>query len=821
MAPSDTWIQPATGYGYARDVCLAAFASGVARTSGFGYLTTGSYEPGDIYIFDSFNLTPTFISPATDPSPSPTFFGDWVYYALSGQLPTEQATGGLNFMGGAYGGANWVDIAYSGTYGLQIQSQYGGILGFDSAIPTLGYTVTGTEVFSAEFQVLDTIPNEIVIQLYDSTTSSWYGAYLGSPTENFGLTISYQGPIAPVIGQWQQITFTPTQVGLNIGDVLTGVAWGVWNSLTTSTVVFSDTTDLNSPSTTIIPSGYIDCVQDGITGYYILSHFGPLIHVPAIGAPPIYIPLSLTPSFAYTGLIYNSTKGFPYFIGYDGSIYEYSSGVVTEVTGSPAGVTTPARWLHTDQSNLYTMFSNNLDIGKYNISSSTWTVTGTPFTSTLDTFSYSASISGIIAAGSNSEAISVSGTILDMAYSSIGNGTISQLLILDNTPQLSIYNTTNGGFSLAQIVSGVTGAPVNIATPASGTQALVTDTTNNLVNIVNNVAGTWEYNTPSGPVSLTAPSALAVVTSGLITQALICQPSINIITVLTNSGTNWTSTQVLPVSGAISVATTVSGTTLSGIAATSNGVTFLNSNNSIWSVQSNLALSPAPTIVVADQVAAVQNGLFYGAATSGANIIVYIFQNSTLVGQYTITGKVLGTLTAVDWEIIVPAASGNLSLGYYINGVTNNISYPSTTPTNPVKALYFPTPLDYIPLLLLAGPHTIWSFYNDSPQSYTRITDSQVAILSGSSWTTIDVNNRNRVSSITTDPSGNIFAVSTDNYLYKWSSLGVLASGYPWILTPPLNQAQGVPIGASKLTWWNGQLYSASSLAGGIISIIP
>jgi hypothetical protein len=820
MVQTNSWSQPASGFGYARSACLAPFASSVPSVSGMGYLVTGSYEPGDIYIFDGSELTPTFISPSTDPAPAPTIFGDWVYYILSGQLPTAQSSGGVGFLGGGFGGVNWVNTAYSGNFGLKLQTTRGGILGFDSAIPALGYTIQGNEVFSLEFQVLDTIPNEIVLQLFDSTVGSWFGIYLG-PTELFGLgtAVTYGGNIAPVIGQWQQVTFTPAQIGLNTGDMITGVSWGVWDSLTTSTVVFSDTTNLNSPAPPAIIGGYIDCDQDGSAGYYVLGHTGPLIHVPAVSAPPQDIALSLNPSFDYTGLVYNSTYKAPYFIGYDGSIYNYSIGLVNSVTGAPSGVSTPARWLYTDGgNNLYTMFSNSLSLGTYNINSNAWVVTGVPFTATLDTFSYSASNGNLIAGGSSSQSISIIPTILDMAFSSQGTSVSGQVLVLDDTPEVGIYNISGGGLSLAQTLS-LTGSPVHIATTPLGDQALVTDTSNNLVDVLTNLFGVW---TKTSTVSaITAPTSLTVFTSGLITQALVCQPTNNTITVLDQSGTIWTPTQTLSVNGAVSAAANVSGSVLSGIAATSSGVTFLNSNGAAWSVGASLTISHPPTLVVADQIPNRNNGLFYGAGISGGNTIIYIFQNAALINQYTITGNILGLLATIDWEVIVPSSTGNLNIGYYVDGLTGNTQLAGITPVNPVAMAYASSVLDYVPILFIAGPHTIRSFYNDSPQSYTQVTDSQVAILSGSSWTTIDVQNRNRVSSITTDSSGNIFAVTTDNYLYKWNSAGVLAANYPWQLIPPLNQIFGIPIGAAKLCWWRDNLYCASSLAGGVIDITP
>lgn len=811
--PSNTWSQPAPTLGFDRSSCLASFAPTVSGVSGFGLLVNGCYEPGDVFVCDGTITTPLFISPSTDPVPLPTLFGDWVYNILAGVIPTATATGGLNLLGGAYGGANWINVAFSGIHSLQIQTQYGGTVGFDTTIPGLNYTVTGTETFGLEFMVVDNVPEQIFIQFFNATDSTWHGVYVG--TNKIGYSLFNAGTIAPSIGSWQQILFTPADLGLTAGAQITGMSWGVWNTTTTASVLFSDTGNVSvgpSPGT-LTPSGYVDCATDGNVGFFMLSNIGPLIQVPAVGATPVVTQLNTVPSFAYTGLVYNPVNGYPYFIGYDGTVYNLVGTAVNTIVSPPGGISAPARWLYTDGlSNLFTMFPSSNKIGTYNINSHAWIVTGTPFTQSFDTFSYAASVSGFIAAGTNPQALNVSASILDLAFSSNSD----QLLVLDDTPALSIYETTEGGWSLSQTVSGLVGSPVHVATEPDGLQALVTDTTNNRINVITNLGGTWNK---TSQVTVTAPSALAIFTSG-ITQAMVCQPTNNSVSILNKSGTTWAVSQTFTIPVASSCAVSKNGLSQDAIVANSTGVSFLHFNGAVWVTSGSVTVSPAPTLVAADSVAT-SSGLFYGVASSGADTIVYVFQNQTLVNQFTIAGDTLGTLAVVDYRIIVPSFGGNLNTGFYVSGTSGYTSQAGISPVLPIKALYLPTVTDFLPLLLIAGPHTIWSFYSNKTQSYARVTDSQVAILSGVTWQTIDVVNRNKVSSVTADPSGNVFAVTTDNNLYKWSSSGILASGYPYIVTPPTNQQEFVPLGLSKLLWWRNGLFCSSSLAGGIVVIEP
>lgn len=810
MSITNSYVFPASGLGYARDACLTKFGTAVPATSGVGYLGTGTYEIGNIYIANPNGIMPIAgnLSPFNPTLPAPVIFGSWIYTVLGGQLPTQQSHGGIMYVFGGTGGAQWTTLAYTGNEALQITAYNGGIMGWDAYLPNVTFEIMGTEVFSVQYQVLDTLPSQIEIQFFEETSLTWHNVYIGADNFGFGGT-QLNSIIPPALNSWVQITFTPVDMGLVPGDIISGMAWGIFNQTGTSTVVFSDTANLTAPNTPA--TGFIDACQDNNVGFYILSHTGPLYQIPAVGAPVLTIPISVSPSFVYTGLTHNPSDGLPYFIGYDGTIYKYNGSTVSTITPPPSGISVPARQLYADNSNnLYTTFANSNYVAKYSIIGNNWVLTTSPFTATLDTLYYSFDNSTVIIGGSNYQNLHITPTIIDTTYASTPN----QLIIADNTPEIQAYNFTNGNWTFSQIVGGYTGIPTHIAAEPDGMQVLVTDSTNNRVEVLTYVAGVWNQ---TSTVALTAPTSLTTYTSGIV-QAAVCQPTQNRISFLNKSVLNWAVAQTLAITGPTDIAIQQSPTALNAIVSNSTGVTFLHFNGAVWINVNSLILNPVPTLVAADVVSSA-NTYMYAAAQSGSNIVVYIFQNNAQVSTYTIIGQTLATFAVVDYEILVGTVSGNLYAGYYIGGTTGNMLTSAVIPISGVSMNWITTVTDFVPFLSVSGPHDIRSYYNDSPQSYTRITDAKVAILNGISWNVLDLDNHNTISSIATDTSGNILAVNTANEVYKWNSAGVLASGWPFQIIPPVGQQEDVPLGLSKLVVYNGQIAAASSLMGGITFI--
>lgn len=556
---------------------------------------------------------------------------------------------------------------------------------------------------------------------------------------------------------------------------------------------------------------YIDCSQDGGSGFYVLARSA-LVHVPFVPINPALVTvlnLPTSPSFVYTGLVYNTTNNIPYFIGYDGTIYQYTSSTVSKVTNPPGGITAPARQLVSNGSNLFTLFENSNVVGSYSIAGSGWTEITLPFAKQADVIHYSSNLNKLIAGGRN---------YLDLHTSSISDITYAltpdQLAIAQSSNNIAFYNFNNGEWTLAQNVTG-TGHPVNIAAEPDGNQVLVTDTTNNLVQVLTNTAGNWSQ---TSTVSLTAPTNLTIYQyDESFTQALVCQPSQNQISILNKSVLAWAVVQTITITDPTAVAVVSNATATNAIVSTSAGVTLLNFNGSLWEITDSVALSPIPTQVAADYVNT-NNPYLYAAGSTGGNTTVSIFNASSKVGQYSGTGS-LGQLAVANYQVFIPTSAGNLNGGAFVPSMTQNAVVSGVTvPASGVATVWIPEVVDFFPSLLIANSTDVWTFYNDKPQSLSRTTDSFVAIYSGtgSLWSTIDLVDSNPISSIVADNFGNIYASTVSNYIYKIVSQTTIASGYPYILIPPPNQEEGVNLGLSKLLYWNNSLYSSSSLMGGL-----
>src|SRR6185437_5062727 len=154
---------------------------------------------------------------------------------------------------GATGSINWASDAFTSTPALQLQVNNGGISGFNNAIPGLVYTIVGTEVFTLQIKFLDIAPQQIAIAFYvnDWTNRVWWG---GSDLFGFGGT--HVGSVPGNVNVWNALTFTPANLGLSPGDKVVGLSWGIWQTGSTSTAIFSDITSSTSSSSNVIPIIY-------------------------------------------------------------------------------------------------------------------------------------------------------------------------------------------------------------------------------------------------------------------------------------------------------------------------------------------------------------------------------------------------------------------------------------------------------------------------------------------------------------------------------------------------------------------------------------
>lgn len=777
--PSNSYIAPTTqpNLDFARCAALSKFNSDAD-------IVIASYFNGYVYSYNGTTLNPVFGS-------IPDIFGSWLNVALGGVVPNAYTNGGMQFVGGAIGSSNWILNAFSGSYGLQVQTINGGTMVFNSLLSTLSYTITGTETFNAYIKLLDLPPDQIELEFY--ANGSWdHRVYLGTDYFNFGNSTNV-GSAPTIINQWIVFTFTANDLNLVVGDIITGIGWGVWKNNSTCTVVFSDIN--TTPSVSPVPNieGYIDCTQDGATGYYVLPFYGELYYATDISsgiAPVANLPTS---SISYTGMKYDSA---PYIIGQDGTIYLYNSGLVSTITPPPSGVTAPARFLNTDGSNnLFTLFPNSNDLGTYDLVTSGWTLTTSPFNLSLDALTYTGS--NVSIAGSNAINFAASGVV----GGAVNIGT-SQVLLTDGF-NINVWDYTNGGWALNSTVSGATD-PVNIAINNKN-NALVSNPTSNVVQQLNYTAGVWL----STNLSLTDPTSIATTPDNL--HALICQPSLNQVSVLNNSLGTWTVGQTISVANSPNVVGINSSGTYACIG-TNTGVTFVKYNGAEWVSDTAYTLSATPTQIAIDSNNT-SNTFFYVATISGSTTTINIYNNDAFLASYSFSG-VITSLLIVDYQIFAVLNNGDINIGICVTtGQTTNSNQTSIAPLSNTIALWYP---NYI---LLSGSSKVEEFYIVEPFQVAQTSDSMIATLSGATWLTADLQNRTRISSLTPDVSGRIIATTIDNEIYRVSGFTSVDNSYTFILTPPNGQQPSTSIGASRTTYYNNAIFSATSLYGGLIDI--
>lgn len=768
-----------------------------------------SYELGNVYISDGS----TYLT-ALDSLAFPYLFGSQFYQLLNGQLPTAVLGGSLNFIGDATGIESWTVTTFTGSYALQFEVNSGGMYGSNPNLIGLSYVIQGTETFTAYINVQDVTPDEILLQFY--CLGAWHAVYWGA-TENFaqftGVIPLNKGAVPPNVNQWISLTFSVADLGLAATDIITGITWGVYKSIGTSTVIFSNINSSTQSDALVLTNGFVDAVSDFISQVFLLESPNIVLQFPTIYTYPTSTVLPSSGQ-VYNALTYNSASGVAYILENRGNIYSYFNGSTLFFAGSPLGVSPPARRLYYSYPNLYTLFPYNNKLGILNVNSTSWSLSGSPFTNSLDELA----VSGFVAIGGSNPISIVSVNNNGMAFSSNS----SQLLVTDQpTNNIRIYDLKSGGWSLnSTIVGAGASGPTAIAVPNPTTQALVCNPSDNIIQILTYNLGVWS----STNLAVTNPVAIAVTPNGL--QALVCNQSANTVQVLDKSGGTWMIAQtILGIPNPSSIAITPNGINAGII--TSAGITFLTYNGVVWSISNTYIPANSSSIIVSDSIST-QNQLLYTLELNDTMVRTTIFENGQFLdtsGNFFISP---GTpnLVVINSQIFLVTSNGNLYAGWSINNTVIFGFSPINTVLNGVSSvLFIANPTNFTNLVLIGNATSIAEYYNNASglesipiPSLINTANSLVAVLSGGSWVTTDLQNRNRISAITITPNEHIYAATTDNNIYKIFN-NLVVAGYPYLVPEPTDQYPNVPLGLSKLIFYLNKLYATSSLYGGLIVI--
>lgn len=722
---------------------------------------------------------------------------------------------------------------------------------------TVWLTFTGS-VYIANFSV--PVPSDggtISYILGTGTVSVDYGATLYDdftiPEEDFpvGVLVTPNWNTGCFLSGSQSVSFdTPAPSGASLNwELITGI--GVPTTLVDRSIClstfasnqslvnasyFDDFSFIYANSTlTAYPMnsgspGYIDCTQDGFNGFYLLPYSGDVIHVTSPGSS--FLPILIPESDALTGLVYAS--GVAYTIDQSGNLFSIVDDVPTTLPSVSGSIVGPARLLVTDDAYLYTLVPNNTPIhgiASYSISSSGWTTSEVPldFLSTI-----SADASGTVFVG-GSDYLLITDSLAAGIYSLGFCGTTSQLLIPNpNNGTLDIYNQESGNWSYSASVSGATDTlPYFIAT--TGNQALVSDLSNTAVCVFSETAGVWSLTQTISSIGPSGPCQIAITPSGL--EALICLSGTNTIQVLTNSSGTWSTDYTISLSVSpkqIAISSDGNSAIVSGDDGSGNfSISFLTWNGVVWNFGSSMAIpsiTQYPFIVAVDSQQSL-NTYMYAVGSDGTNAYIYIYTESgSLVASYTITSISMPnivSLVVLNSQIFLSNTTSTVSVDSLaiINGITPIVYFSTLGPPPTTYSNIASNPLVWTgQYFLLAGDSEIYEWVNLSPFNAIRSTIPTILYSSnqGSSWNaTVGIlNSRSFISSLFIDSSQNIYAITVDNNLFKliYPTYSI-ADGYPQILLPPGNQEEGVPLGVSKLIEWDGSLWAASSLYGGLINI--
>lgn len=781
--PTTTYIAP--NIGTDRSGCLAVVNSSTE-------LITASYEQGYVYNYDGNNLVAIG-------STFPSIFGSWLYPFFGGDTPAAPPNGSMQFLDGATGGISWTTTAFTGGEAILIQVADGGLAVANPFFPVLDYPIVGNEVFTCQVQVVDTTPSEILLGFY--AAGSFRYVWWTHTIDFFGFPGTDKGSFSSAVGSWIELTFTAADMNLLAGESITGITWGVYSPA--SSVIFSDTFSSNGGTQTLTQGRFIDCAPDGSTGFYVLGHSDDLYHFANILSAPITtaLPNQFTQDYRGVNLVGSSV----FVLRSDGTVFKLVGSSLNSFATPTSGITTPAKGFYNDGTLLYTLFAGNNVIGTINATSAAYSTIATPFGASTETFY----VSGTAILAGGSEYISLTSTNNNFMAYSVAATTLITVNTSGNT--VNMWTIGNGQWTSASTHS-VSGTPQMIVT--TGLQALISNpASSGSVVVFTDTLGTWASVSVSG---ITSAAGLAVTPDG--TKALVTQGTHNTVQVLNNSAGTWGIGQIVTgITNPTSVAISLTGN--KAITNNSTGVTFLTYNTVDWILGNSLVVSPVPTIVCTD-VTNPNLPSFYAAATSGGTTAVSIF--GPVAGVYTLTSTVsvsgtLASMMVVNGQAIVTHTDGSVSVIDSVGTLANTSTVSGMIPTGAGSMAWVSQPPDYTNAVMVGGTSAIWELYISSPDSLFRTTSSSVGVYTGS-WAKTDLMERNKVSALTVDVSGHIFATVTSNELYKIAA-GSIVSGYPYTIFPPTNQEEGVPLGCSRLLYWNSNLYASTSLNGGLIKV--
>jgi len=568
-------------------------------------------------------------------------------------------------------------------------------------------------------------------------------------------------------------------------------ATGVFTALTlpssaTDPVIWSDATRTGH--------GYFGCAADGVGGVWMSADYGKLAYLPYPNTSSGFI-VDTPVTEALVGLVVTgiaSSGNTAIALDASGNIYTSTSRYPGVLNTLPVGFNTLCKGLSTDNVNLYTAEPLVGRLGIMNLVSRAVSYSATPMV-----------LPGIVAASASGVAVG------GWSYASLPSGAIA-------FAASSSAASTMAAFAQPAIVALLSGIDPywTISSQLTGLTSCTAiawnpDDSQILASVASGVTvvGVLEGNLVLDQ-QLSVPGAASVAITPDGSNALVCVPSSNEITVLINDLDIWSVGTSFAIADPVAVMITsaTAGWAISG----TNVYPLIRAGN-VWSTEPPLALGFTGIAVGEDAY-----GNVYITGGTGTTGYLAIIDSGAIVDTVTWTGDGYGISMTFELGQCAVLLSDNQTIRAF-GVISGQITEEGIT------GVAVPTGCSFIggtpSSVWLCGTSAIEQCWWGKPYALHRYRTGQIGLYNGSSWASASLGIFHDPSAIAWDASGNIWVATAENDLYAFSST-LTQTSYNAI-PDYTGQVPGTMMGISSLTWWNDSLYATTLFPGAVINILP
>lgn len=558
---------------------------------------------------------------------------------------------------------------------------------------------------------------------------------------------------------------------------------------------------------TVEEYGFSSVCSDGNNGAYLLQTVGDLVALSS-GMVVTSYPLSSNTTYSSIALL----NGNPYILsGSSGQVYTLSG---STIVATDVSLSTPCSFLVSNGLNLYSLqpsSSKLMEISFSSLLSGTTTAITTPMTIP--------------------SCVAVSGTTVGVggySYTSLASGFTKLRAYVSNSETDYVLGIVSGTVVVMSNVSGewavsasltLGGSLAHLALTSDGTQALITDTTNGYLYVVN-VTNT----------SLVQAQKIVLAGAGDVSilptesQAIIVQPSQNLVSSYNNTANVW----IFNTSFSLTAPTVVHAYgTDSIVVKGSSGLYWYQYGGSTWNLVSSYPMTSTVTDITQDPsgnfyvttTLAQISGSSYGSGGYGNSLPtgasqgnVYVFSPSYgLLSSAGWNGSANAVLIERGQIAVLDSSAGYVRVLTLLLDAT--ILLVSSIPVSGIQAI-----AQGERSFIVSTSSDVLFYEWGPPYTLIQRRNGYCSFYNGSSWITTPLGQYVLPTALAFDSSGNLWVTTDTNQLFEISSTGTILSTAT--ISPAPNQPTVVPIGVSSLLWWNDHLYGTSSLSSNFIRIM-